>query len=267
METVQKVLEPTQDAILNLVKLTAKLTGEDQNAANVILGEMRQSEKVLRDRLFVLQVWRKYDYETADKMARKKAGEYDDPDLAKVLEEKQKKEDKAKAEREKMKLMPTANRFKRTRPFSLPYGRAGPPAFGGGYWPNTNQTRSFSGGYGGSGGFGGPNFRGRGRPNADQRGDDKCHNCGEKGHYYQECPNRSNFNNFLNARAFVFWDAKLFNNVNLIFKCKLKNKTFESSEGLCQILSKYQKYDFVVQGPYSHQLNLRKNNTQILSIL
>ena len=190
METVQKVLEPTQDAILNLVKLTAKLTGEDQNAANVILGEMRQSEKVLRDRLFVLQVWRKYDYETANKMARKKAGEYDDPDLAKVLEEKQKKEDKAKAEREKMKLMPTANRFKRTRPFSLPYGRAGPPAFGGGYWPNTNQTRSFSGGYGGSGGFGGPNFRGRGRPNADQRGDDKCHNCGEKGHYYRECPNK-----------------------------------------------------------------------------
>ena len=78
---------------------------------------------------------------------------------------------------------------------------------------------------------------------------------------------KSNFNNFLNARAFVFWDAKLFNNVNLIFKCQLKNKTFESSEGLCQILSKYQKYDFVVQLPYSHQLNLHKNNTQILSIL
>lgn len=179
------MLEPTQDAVLKLVKLAAKLSGEDQNAANSVLEDIRQSEKALRDRLFVLQVWRKYDYETADKMARKKAGEYDDPDLAKVLEEKQKREEKAKLERERLKMLPTTNHFKRTRPFSLPYGRGGPSTFGSGYGSYPHQHRPFATGLGGSG------FRSRGRNLAgEHRGDEKCHSCGEKGHFYRDCPTR-----------------------------------------------------------------------------
>ena len=63
---------------------------EDEN----ILVELRNSEESMRDRLFVLQVWRKYDQETADKPARRKAGEYLDPELAKVLEEREKKMDR-----------------------------------------------------------------------------------------------------------------------------------------------------------------------------
>ena len=57
----------------------------------------------MRDRLFVLQVWRKYDQETADKLARRKAGEFLDPELAKVLEEREKKMDREKREREREK--------------------------------------------------------------------------------------------------------------------------------------------------------------------
>ena len=44
------------------------------------------------------QVWRKYDQETADKFARRKAGEFLDPDLAKVLKEQEKRADRIKRE-------------------------------------------------------------------------------------------------------------------------------------------------------------------------
>jgi hypothetical protein len=53
----------------------------------------------------VLQVWRKYDQETADKFARRKAGEFLDPDLAKVLEDQEKRTDRAKREQLKDKQM------------------------------------------------------------------------------------------------------------------------------------------------------------------
>jgi hypothetical protein len=48
--------------------------------------------------LMMPQVWRKYDQETADKFARRKAGEFLDPDLAKVLEEQEKRADRIKRE-------------------------------------------------------------------------------------------------------------------------------------------------------------------------
>jgi hypothetical protein len=53
----------------------------------------------------VLQVWRKYDQETADKFARRKDGEFLDPDLAKVLEDQEKRTDRAKREQLKDKQM------------------------------------------------------------------------------------------------------------------------------------------------------------------
>jgi hypothetical protein len=41
-------------------------------------------------RFFVLQVWRKYDHQTLHKLAQKKAGEYQDPDLVKILLDREK---------------------------------------------------------------------------------------------------------------------------------------------------------------------------------
>ncbi len=54
--------------------------GVTKQAAMNSLAEFRKSDESMRDRLFVLQVWRKYDQETADKLARRKAGEFLDPD-------------------------------------------------------------------------------------------------------------------------------------------------------------------------------------------
>ena len=86
---------PLQDAILRLAQYAASVAEEAPLAVmHATLEEMRKADKELRDRLFILQVAKKFDWETANKMARQKAGEYEDPELAKVLEEKEKKEEK-----------------------------------------------------------------------------------------------------------------------------------------------------------------------------
>ena len=82
MESIQKALEPLQDAILNLIKEAAKLENDPLGPA---LADLRKSELELRDRLFICQVAKKYGWEDATKMARRKAGEFEDPELAKVL--------------------------------------------------------------------------------------------------------------------------------------------------------------------------------------
>ena len=101
METVQKVLEPQQDAILRMAKLEAVLNEGNKTEAAAVLLDMRLVDKTLRERLFILQVWKKFDYETAHKVSRKKAGDYADPELSKVLEEREKREEKQKRDRER----------------------------------------------------------------------------------------------------------------------------------------------------------------------
>ena len=56
IETVQKVGEPLQDAILKFDKLAAKLEGENKDEAKACLEDVRKSDKLLRERLFYLQV-------------------------------------------------------------------------------------------------------------------------------------------------------------------------------------------------------------------
>ena len=73
--------------------------------------DAHKTEAGMRARLFVLQVARKYDLATAHKMSRCKAGKYDDSDLAKVLEENEKRDEKLKRERERAKSQsPAAKR-------------------------------------------------------------------------------------------------------------------------------------------------------------
>jgi hypothetical protein len=58
----------------------------------------------------VCQVAKRYGWEDANKMARRKGGKYDDLELAKVLEEREKKEEKAKREHAKVAASNTAKR-------------------------------------------------------------------------------------------------------------------------------------------------------------
>ena len=95
METIQKTIEPLQDAILRLANLATTTTAENTlTELNNSLTELRKADKELRERLFVVQVAHRYDWDAANKVARRKAGEFDDPELTKVLEEREKKRKK-----------------------------------------------------------------------------------------------------------------------------------------------------------------------------
>ena len=189
LDNIQKSIEPLQDGILKLVELTAATTAEATlGILNASLADLRKAEKELRERLFVLQIAKKYDWEAANKMARRKAGEFDDPELSKVLEEREKREEKAKKEKANL-----ATSFKAKR--------------GGRYF---GAFPSFRGGYQGYGTgpvvgaqhfsqeFGTPRrglgflpqssgFR-FGRRGA--REEEKCHNCNLPGHFWQSCPSK-----------------------------------------------------------------------------
>ena len=194
LETIQKSIEPLQDGILGLLAVASLITNEAHlQALNVNLDSVRKAEKELRDRLFMIQIAKKYDWEAANKMARRKAGEYDDPELSKVLEEREKKEEKEKKEKAKLA---TSMKAKRGGRF---YGSPAP--FYGGfrgygsvpYGPGPSMTSpNFSHEFGASSRRGffrspgaGPSF-GR-RPS---RGNDNCHTCGQAGHFWKVCPNQ-----------------------------------------------------------------------------
>jgi hypothetical protein len=49
-------------------------------------------------------VSRKYDYHTSQKLAQKKAGEYEDPNLVKILDDSKKAKDKEKREAQRARL-------------------------------------------------------------------------------------------------------------------------------------------------------------------
>ena len=186
LEAIQRSIEPLQDGILKLKVLAAATTNEGTlRDLNASLGDLRKAEKELRDRLFVIQIAKKYDWEAANKMARRKAGEFEDPDLAKVLEDREKKEEKAKKEKAGLAMS-----FKNKRG-GRPYG--GFQSFCGGYHGNglgQTMTQHFPQEFGAARrGFGyqSSGFRlGRRGPNEDQR----CHSCNQVGHFWQQCPNK-----------------------------------------------------------------------------
>ena len=113
----------------------------------------------------MLQVWCKYDQETADKFARRKAGEFLDPDSAKVLEDQQLKD--------KQMSRSQLKRFRGGGSYYEGYGWKSPD-FGG-------QQYAERGGYGSRGRGGGT--RGRKQP----RPDNKCHKCGSTEHFFKNC--------------------------------------------------------------------------------
>jgi len=161
----------TQNSIITLRPLAARLTAENKAAADAVLTELRKMDESNRDRLFILQVWRKHGQDAADSLARRKAGEYLDPDLSQVLEDQAKKRERGEKEKER------SNRPKRGRGGASYYnndeygpGPSGAPGYSahgrGGY------SATGRGGYGsGRGGSAG----GGKRPGNDN----KCHICGD----------------------------------------------------------------------------------------
>ena len=180
-------MEPQQDAILSLAKLASELEGEQLAAANSSLEGFRKSDKELRNRLFILQVWRKFDYQTANKLAQKKAGEYEDPDLAKVLEDREKAKEKEKRDEKRAR---EAREAQKTKPFSPSFKRARTvgPAYVRGPGQASTSGASTYGQYRQSHGA-----RGGGRGGASHsssKSDKNCFICGEPGHFFNECPNK-----------------------------------------------------------------------------
>ena len=185
METVQKVMEPQQDAILVLAKLASGLEGEKLADAKSSLEGIRKSDKLLRERLFVLQVWRKYDYQTAHKLAAKKAGEYEDPDLTKILEDREKAKEKDKRELQRAREAQRSRSFTPTKRAKM----SGPPFVRAVAGQTTGQQATTYGQYrqtgynnrGGAGGGAGP---------SKSKADKNCFICGETGHFFKECPTK-----------------------------------------------------------------------------
>ncbi len=122
--------------------------------------------------LMMPQVWRKYDQETADKFARRKAGEFLDPDLAKVLEEQEKRADRIKREpKDKQMFRSQSKRFRGS--YYEGHGSNSPDF--------SSQQHFGRGGYGSRGRGGGT--RGRKQPGPDH----KCHKCGSTEHFFKNC--------------------------------------------------------------------------------
>lgn len=179
LEAAQKALLPLQDSILALAKLTATLAADaGKPEAEDILKNMRKADESIRDRLFILQVWRKYDHETAERLARTKAGEFLDPDLAKVLEERQKRLDKEKRAKEREKEKTTSG-TRRWRGGAANYSEPQ-------HYQQSSGHFSGRGGYGGGGRGGGGPARGLKRPSEQNT----CHICGASDHFLKQCPNR-----------------------------------------------------------------------------
>ena len=175
MEALQKAIEPLQDAILKLAKLAAKLEGVPLQEANESLTDFRKSDKELRERLFVCQVAKPYGWEDANKMARRKAGDYEDPELAKVLEEREKKLEKAKRNQSKAEASGATKRKYQSSPGSSKGGR---PDF---QYRSPLSNNFNSGGAARSGGYGN-------RP--QQRAELNCFICGQAGHLFKFCPDK-----------------------------------------------------------------------------
>lgn len=178
LEATQRSLLPVQNTILSLAALNAKLPEANTAEAGEVLSELRKADVSMRERLFILQVWRKYDQDTADKLYRRKAGEFLDPELAKVLEEREKKieREKRERERERERFRTSSKRFKG--------GTFHHGDFNSGSSDNAGYPSPNRGGYVTRGRGGGS--RGGKRPGPEN----KCYLCGSPDHFFKSCPSK-----------------------------------------------------------------------------
>ena len=188
MEAIQRAIEPQQNAILSLSKLAAKLEGPNLAEANSSLENFRKSDKELRDRLYVLQVWRKYDYQMAHKLQMKKAGEYEDPALVKLIEEREKAKEKDRREAQRSREAQKSRQFAPNPNFKR--ARTAGPSFSRGASGQSSSPLATTYGQYKQQGYGGHSGRGGAKAGGTSKADKNCFICGEPGHFFNECPNK-----------------------------------------------------------------------------
>jgi len=155
MESLRDSIIHVQNGILMAVRVIATMeAGAPKTEATAALDHFRKSDKVMRQRLFILKVWRKHGQDIATQLASVKAGELLDPDLAKLLKEKQKSEQKIQRDlaKDRAAVQQQAKRFKADN-------GAGPS----GYDRGSLKTGGYPRGEGGNARGGGGQGRG-GRP-------------------------------------------------------------------------------------------------------
>jgi hypothetical protein len=167
----------TQNGILGSLRLIATVEeGANKTAAKDVLAEFRKAHELMRQWLFILTILRKFDYATADKVARTKAGEYLDADLAKVLEEKDKREVKREREKEKDRSCCQGKQFKGSHSYQVDFGAG------------SSNPRGYHGyGVQASRGGRGGSTRGGGQVSTTER---RCYVCQSLEHFARNCPNR-----------------------------------------------------------------------------
>lgn len=174
---------PQQDAILQLAKLAAQNPKEEGIliGINRALEILQKSDKKARERLLVLSMAKDEGWADAERLERRLKGEYTNPHVAKVLEEKEKRKQKEKTEKEKAKAG-SANR----RSY---YHGATRESAGASYQgsPSGDRYHSFSGQYG----YRPHPYRNPGpirpfeRHNKESSG---CFRCGDMSHQIKSCP-------------------------------------------------------------------------------
>ena len=103
LELLKTAMPRVQDSIITLINLASKNPEGEGVAAgiNLALDELKATDKSFREKLLVLQMAKEKGWKAAEKLQRRLNGEYENPHVAKVMEEEEKLKEKEKKEREK----------------------------------------------------------------------------------------------------------------------------------------------------------------------
>ena len=174
-----------QDSIITLINIAAKNPEGEGVATGIVqvLDELKATDKAFREKLLVLQMAKEKGWKAAEKLQRRLNGEYENPHVAKVMEEEEKQKEKDKKEREKERSKPGPYRPRKSFPFRGNFRQMAPPMMMTGPGNFYSQPSPQFHPYQGFSQF---------RPTRQQASDEDktCHRCGQLGHLIKYCPMR-----------------------------------------------------------------------------